>query len=130
MKTHKCFKRLSLTSGLVLVLLNTTCAEGKDDWHGTCPKLLCSCHSLEAVSAEGRVGWQCMERQSSEARVLGVWSVLAGRRKRLLWGQTEALLTLCFLIRDLGAGVEALCLKQRKNAEFCPLLLQSLIHRF
>lgn len=56
MKTHKCFKRLSLTSGLVLVLLNTKCAEGKDDWHGTCPKLLYSYHSLEPVSAEGRVG--------------------------------------------------------------------------
>lgn len=48
---------------------------------------------------------QCMERQSSEARVLGGWSVLAGRRKRQLWGQTEALVTLCFLIGDLGRGV-------------------------
>lgn len=104
MKTHKCFKRLSLTSGLVLVLLNTTCAEGKDNWCGTCPKLLYSCHSLEPVNAEGRVGSQCMKRQSSEARVLGGWSVLAGRRKRQLWGQTEALVTLCFLIGDLGGG--------------------------
>lgn len=56
MKTHKCFKRLSLTSGLVLVFLNTTCAEGKDNWCGTCPKLLYSYDSLEVVSAEGRVG--------------------------------------------------------------------------
>lgn len=104
MKTHKCFKRLSLTSGLVLVLLNTTCAEGKDGWHGTCPKLLYSYHSLEPVSAEGRVGWKCLEKQSSEARVLGSWSAVAGRRKRQLWGQTEALLSLCFLIGDLGAG--------------------------
>lgn len=104
MKTHKCFKRLSFISGLVLVLLNTTCAEGKDNWCETCPRLLCSCYLLEPVSAEGRVGWQCMERQSSEARVLGDWSVLAGRRKRQLWVQTEALLTLCFLIGDLGAA--------------------------
>lgn len=56
MKTHKCFKRLSLTPGLVLVFLNTTCAEGKDNWCGTCSKLLYSCDSLEVVSAEGRVG--------------------------------------------------------------------------
>lgn len=101
MKIHKCFKRLSLTSGLVLAFLNSTCAEGKDNWCGTCPKLLY--HSLELVSAEGRVGWQCMEKQSSEAKVLEGWSVLAGRRKRQLWGQTDALLTLCFLIGDLGA---------------------------
>lgn len=45
-----------------------------------------------------------MEKQSSEARVLGVWSVLAGRRKRQLWGQTDALLSLCFLVGDLGKG--------------------------
>lgn len=104
MKTHKCFKRLSLTSGLVLVFLNTMCAEGKDDWCGTCPELLYSYHSLELASAEGRVEWQCMEKQSGEATVLGVWSVLAGRRKRQLWGQTDALLTLCFLLGDWGAG--------------------------
>lgn len=115
MKTHKCFKRLSLTSGLVLVLLNITCAEGKDDWCGTCPKLLYSYHSLEPVSAEGRVGWQCMEKQSGEARVLGGWSVLAGRRKMQLWGQTEALLTLCFLIGDLGAGGGSIVLKAEEK---------------
>lgn len=86
MKTYKCFKRLSLTSGLVLVFFNTTCAEGKDNWCGTCPKLLYSYHSLELVSAEGRVGWQCVEKQSGEARVLEGWSVLAGSRKRQLWG--------------------------------------------
>lgn len=63
MKTHKCFKRLSFISGLVLVLLNTTCAEGKDNWCETCPRLLCSCYLLEPVSAEGRVGWQCMEAE-------------------------------------------------------------------
>lgn len=104
MKTHKCFKRLSLTSGLMLAFLNITCAEGKDDWCGTCPTLLCSYLSLELVSAEGRVGWQCMEKQSGKARVLRGWSVLAGRRKRQLRGQTDALLTSCFLTGDLRAG--------------------------
>lgn len=44
-----------------------------------------------------------MEKQSSEARGPGGWSVSAGKRKRQLWGQTDALLTLCFLIGDLGA---------------------------
>lgn len=104
MKTHKCFSRLSPIPGLVLAFLNTTYAEGKDNSCGACPKLLYSYHSLELVSAEGRVRWQCMEGQSREARILGDWSVLAGRRKRQLWGQTDALLTLCFLVGDLGAG--------------------------
>lgn len=45
-----------------------------------------------------------MEKQSGEARVPGGWSVLAGRRKRQLWGQTDSLVTLCFLIGDWGAG--------------------------
>lgn len=45
-----------------------------------------------------------MEKQSGEARVLGGWSVLAGRRKRQLWGQTDSLVTLCFLIGDWGVG--------------------------
>lgn len=53
---------------------------------GTCPKLLYSYHSLELVSAEGRVGWQCMEGQSKEARVLGGWSVLAGQEEEAALG--------------------------------------------
>lgn len=99
----------------MLACLNTTCAEGKDDWCGTCPRLLYSCHSLEPVSAKGRVGWQCMEKQSSEARVLGAWSLLAGRRKRQLWDQTDAWLSLCFLVGDLGAGGESIVPKAEEK---------------
>lgn len=56
-----------------------------------------------------------MERQSSEASVLGGWSVLAGRRKRQLWRQTDALLSLCFLVRDLGAGGESIVPKAEEK---------------
>lgn len=130
MKTHKCFKRLSLTSGLVLVFLNTACAEGKDDWCGTCPELLYSCHSLELVSAEA--GWDGSAWRSRVVRP-GSWGVgvfwQAGGRgssgvRLIPW-------SLCAFSSGIGEqGVEALCLKQRKNAEFCSLLLQSLSHRF
>lgn len=102
MKTHKCFKRLPHLWAHAGFFKYYMCRrKGRSAWNMPQAALFlsfprtCECRRQGGMAVHGEA--------EQRGQGPGGWSVLAGKRKRQLWGQTDALLTLCFLVGDLGA---------------------------